>query len=144
MSKESYTAASTFPDKLLHKKVVEKGRIVPIHAQLIPTNKCNLNCSFCSYRDREKNLEIDFPILKDVIDTLADRGTKAITWTGGGEPCLYDKINEAIDYAASRGVESGLVSNGIALDKLDCHDTCLLYTSPSPRDATLSRMPSSA
>ena len=24
------------------------------------------------------------------------------------------------------------------------YDTCLLYTSPSPRDATLSRMPSSA
>ena len=26
----------------------------------------------------------------------------------------------------------------------DSHETCLLYTSPSPRDATLSRMPSSA
>ena len=26
----------------------------------------------------------------------------------------------------------------------DQHDNCLLYTSPSPRDATLSRMPSSA
>ena len=26
----------------------------------------------------------------------------------------------------------------------DAEDTCLLYTSPSPRDATLSRMPSSA
>ena len=26
----------------------------------------------------------------------------------------------------------------------DCSMTCLLYTSPSPRDATLSRMPSSA
>ena len=26
----------------------------------------------------------------------------------------------------------------------DSHNTCLLYTSPSPRDATLSRMPSSA
>ena len=25
-----------------------------------------------------------------------------------------------------------------------CHYSCLLYTSPSPRDATLSRMPSSA
>ena len=25
-----------------------------------------------------------------------------------------------------------------------CYYTCLLYTSPSPRDATLSRMPSSA
>ena len=27
---------------------------------------------------------------------------------------------------------------------VDRHETCLLYTSPSPRDATLSRMPSSA
>ena len=27
---------------------------------------------------------------------------------------------------------------------LDLADDCLLYTSPSPRDATLSRMPSSA
>ena len=27
---------------------------------------------------------------------------------------------------------------------LQNHDSCLLYTSPSPRDATLSRMPSSA
>ena len=28
--------------------------------------------------------------------------------------------------------------------KIDVSQTCLLYTSPSPRDATLSRMPSSA
>ena len=28
--------------------------------------------------------------------------------------------------------------------KIERGDTCLLYTSPSPRDATLSRMPSSA
>ena len=27
---------------------------------------------------------------------------------------------------------------------MDDYNTCLLYTSPSPRDATLSRMPSSA
>ena len=29
-------------------------------------------------------------------------------------------------------------------DAIDIVGTCLLYTSPSPRDATLSRMPSSA
>ena len=29
-------------------------------------------------------------------------------------------------------------------DFVHAHNTCLLYTSPSPRDATLSRMPSSA
>ena len=30
------------------------------------------------------------------------------------------------------------------LDEVDGIEACLLYTSPSPRDATLSRMPSSA
>ena len=38
--------------------------------------------------------------------------------------------SEEIDRASVRGVEK--------------HMGCLLYTSPSPRDATLSRMPSSA
>ena len=32
----------------------------------------------------------------------------------------------------------------IKVQKNDKHTNCLLYTSPSPRDATLSRMPSSA
>ena len=35
-------------------------------------------------------------------------------------------------------------SNATSLDIIIAVDTCLLYTSPSPRDATLSRMPSSA
>ena len=32
----------------------------------------------------------------------------------------------------------------IQIDLISCFHLCLLYTSPSPRDATLSRMPSSA
>ena len=35
-------------------------------------------------------------------------------------------------------------AGGITMDPVDQLDFCLLYTSPSPRDATLSRMPSSA
>ena len=34
-------------------------------------------------------------------------------------------------------------SNGLG-DTVENHQTCLLYTSPSPRDRTRSRMPSSA
>ena len=33
---------------------------------------------------------------------------------------------------------------GAWIKKITVNTTCLLYTSPSPRDATLSRMPSSA
>ena len=49
-----------------------------------------------------------------------------------------------------RGIVSAiLLVCGIVFLALGCADlrwgkTCLLYTSPSPRDATLSRMPSSA
>ena len=41
---------------------------------------------------------------------------------------------------------AGVVINDLLDQKLDRKvlRTCLLYTSPSPRDATLSRMPSSA
>ena len=34
--------------------------------------------------------------------------------------------------------------NEIGQQKTDTHNDCLLYTSPSPRDGLLSRMPSSA
>ena len=43
-------------------------------------------------------------------------------------------------FKAHQDVADFLLAKGA---KLDIH-TCLLYTSPSPRDATLSRMPSSA
>ena len=36
------------------------------------------------------------------------------------------------------------VFDGIVANDLQYHYTCLLYTSPSPRDGLLSRMPSSA
>ena len=34
--------------------------------------------------------------------------------------------------------------NSLEIKNSEYTDSCLLYTSPSPRDATLSRMPSSA
>ena len=40
-------------------------------------------------------------------------------------------------------VDSGL-SRKIGKERWEMKNTCLLYTSPSPRDAQLSRMPSSA
>ena len=45
--------------------------------------------------------------------------------------------------AAFTAVVDG-VEHGVTWEQLHAAYTCLLYTSPSPRDATLSRMPSSA
>ena len=45
-------------------------------------------------------------------------------------------------HSLHRLVEADIEVNTIYFD--EAHNSCLLYTSPSPRDATLSRMPSSA
>ena len=41
-------------------------------------------------------------------------------------------------------VHYGKFGNGVSLKKKERLSPCLLYTSPSPRDGLLSRMPSSA
>ena len=41
-------------------------------------------------------------------------------------------------------IESGIKSGSEFLNRKELIDSCLLYTSPSPRDGLLSRMPSSA
>ena len=49
-----------------------------------------------------------------------------------------EKVEEIFQEHGGDAKNTGSVEGQIALF------TCLLYTSPSPRDATLSRMPSSA
>ena len=58
-------------------------------------------------------------------------------------------VNEKGDFSGSVSggcVESAVVRECIGLikDNKPCKKICLLYTSPSPRDGLLSRMPSSA
>ena len=66
----------------------------------------------------------------------ADEKSKNITWTEEGTDAIEAKLSEAglLETENLYDVENTLV----------IHHLCLLYTSPSPRDATLSRMPSSA
>ena len=53
--------------------------------------------------------------------------------------------NESLESALKRFKRSCAKSGVLAeVRKREHYESCLLYTSPSPRDATLSRMPSSA
>ena len=105
------------------------------------------------------------PILSKIVCETNEPYSKRTT-RSGGDFCCSDriplKINEFIKTPNSKITENFKIrkipnfanvnstknaeSNftfGV-IDMLDGFGSCLLYTSPSPRDATLSRMPSSA
>lgn len=49
---------------------------------------------------------------------FARLGCKAVTITGGGEPLCYPRLEEMIAEFQTHGIEIGLVTNGLLLDRL--------------------------
>ena len=125
MSKiNNYTAADAIPIKLLSnyeiiKTMREDGIIRPVHAQFIPTNKCNMNCPFCSCAEDDRETEMSLEDATTIINDLARLGCKGVTITGGGEPILHPHINTIIELFIEAGIEVGFVSNGLLLHTVD-------------------------
>ena len=80
----------------------------------------------------EESLEFIFAQVAKDFDGIKDQKTSSERYEG------LDKG------AATYGVIKQLRDNDLELHSNQQMYSCLLYTSPSPRDATLSRMPSSA
>ena len=118
----SYTSANTIPIKLVANQDLMNSiinhNITPIHIQINPTNSCPLNCTFCSCKNRDKSKEINFNLLKTMINKFSDMGMLACTITGGGDPLAYTYINETVDYLNARGIAMGLVTNGVLFSKI--------------------------
>ena len=58
----------------------------------------------------------------------------------------FHKSNDTIrqQYGITPKTVQRIIKKLVQLELLECYFNCLLYTSPSPRDGLLSRMPSSA
>jgi len=125
MNTNSFTAADVqIPAKVLQdiklvESVVKNKRIPLRHLQLCPTNKCNLNCKFCSCADRDISLMLSYSQIMNILIQASEVGCESVTITGGGEPLLHPRINDIIDSCYNLGIKVGLVTNGIALEKLD-------------------------
>lgn len=110
---------------------LRRGReIVPTHVQLVISDLCNQNCHFCSYRmdggfaseqfadaDGNRNPKRFIPTAKaiEILDDCARVGVKAIEFTGGGEPTVHPDWQQIIAHAQARGLQTGLVTNGVRL-----------------------------
>ena len=74
-------------------------------------------------------------IFGSTVDTDNDGLTDTFENTIGTNPNLFDTDGDGLDDGAEQDIH---FTNPLEAD------TCLLYTSPSPRDLSTSRMPSSA
>lgn len=120
--RSSFCAIEEFPYKALNNRKlllqIAEGKLCPIHAVIIPTNRCNLDCDFCCCKDRIINEELDYSVLNSIVQNLSKQGTEAITISGGGEPLLYNHILETIRLINSYSIDIGLVTNGTKLNSL--------------------------
>lgn len=94
--------------------LLQRGIASPIMVHLSPTHKCQMNCSFCCFRNRkDKTLDMPLDVLKIGMSQFRALGTRAVEITGGGEPCLYPHINEAIRWLHGEGFRLGINTNTV-------------------------------
>lgn len=99
-----------------YRKELSQKRLKPVYVQWICTHKCNFRCDHCGTGAGDASPEqlTTAEILK-VIDSLAELGCEIFSVTGG-EPLLREDIFDVLDYAKSKNIKVGYVTNGFATD----------------------------
>lgn len=109
------------PEKLEQLKRNENP--CPIYIRIKPTNICNHNCAYCHYRSPYLDLDqyhyedsIPRDKMVEIVESMADMGVKAVTFSGGGEPLLYPFIEETMKGVISHGIDLSIITNGSLLE----------------------------
>ncbi|WP_035587180.1 radical SAM/SPASM domain-containing protein [Hippea jasoniae] len=112
-----------YKEKLASLPKSTKEILPPIHIRIKPTNRCNHNCWYCAYRADNlqlgKDMNIRDSIPKDkmfeIIEDCKDMGVKAITFSGGGEPFVYEYFLETVKKIIESKIAFASLTNGSKL-----------------------------
>ncbi|MEN7982326.1 MAG: radical SAM protein [Nanoarchaeota archaeon] len=88
-----------------------------VTAEIDMTNKCNAKCPGCIGGRKNANASISKEESHDIIDQLTEIGLRGLIFTGGGEPLVNKHTPDAIKYAKSKGLDIGIITNGILLNE---------------------------
>jgi len=93
-----------------------QGRLLSMEIEL--TRRCNLRCLYCYAAAGEKlENELDFEEICDAIAQAAALGARRIIVLGGGEPLVYGRLPELLDFIHGQGLGIDLFTNGALLTK---------------------------
>ena len=98
----------------------------PSQVHLVPTNRCNHHCLFCSYRTESSRCSQLFDSrdhiprrrLYELMSEFKVAGVSSVQFTGGGEPTCHPDFGEVLQHVQKLGIESALVTNGSFLQRL--------------------------
>lgn len=115
------TFTSTGAKFFAHQEAMRKlsnGQGQPITTHVMLTDICNHSCAFCSVHHREGNT-LSFKDICAYLDLLVPLGLKSVILSGGGNPILYrdgrKTFGNVVEECCARGLEVGLITNGMSL-----------------------------
>ena len=89
----------------------------PVSLEIQPTDRCNLSCRFCAYRDLRLNGGLPVQVFSGLVQELVtEQKTRSVVFSGGGEPSCHPYLPEAILKLNAGGIETGILTNGVALN----------------------------
>lgn len=95
----------------------------PWAVEIHPTTKCNHTCIHCSYKERNENrVELDVRTFDNLIDSLILMKVHGVFFSGGGEPCAFRYLKDAIVRLHDAGIEVAIVTNGSLIEKMGIID----------------------
>lgn len=127
-SNRRFVCVSNFRNNMALKLGVLSSRyafIGPKTVQLDLTNKCNHKCLACwMYSDLlgdKKNMvhseELPKEKVLELIDEFADMNVEQVQLSGGGDPLLYEYIEDVVRYIKSKKLKLSIITNGLYLDE---------------------------
>ncbi|MBU2633716.1 MAG: radical SAM protein [Nanoarchaeota archaeon] len=107
---------------LLDYKLLKGHSFPPFMFVFEVSHRCNLRCKTCwfygksgLYKIKKPEQELNFKEIKKFIDQISY--FKPYLLITGGEPLLHDNIFEIINYAEKKGIFTGMITNGMLVNK---------------------------
>ncbi len=100
-------------------KISPPQTMVPLSINLDLTTACNYRCDHCIDWDiLNSGLKHKEEKLRDSLRELARHGMKSVILIGGGEPTIYPRFVEIVQYLKELDQQVAIVSNGSRGDRL--------------------------
>jgi MoaA/NifB/PqqE/SkfB family radical SAM enzyme len=90
----------------------------PRHAELDPTDRCNVACYFCNQQDLRTSEQLSYECAVRTIDALAANGLKSVRLSGGGDPLFHRDVARILSHLNERGVVvDNVTTNAVGLTR---------------------------